>query len=715
MGIRINLLIKAILHKGKITGEDIIKKYYFYIFGAAISDRRFFRQFRNSKVGFRSAGEIKEYLTQREKPGFFIDSKSQESIIAVIQKHHPYLQEDIVRDADKICEHYFDLLGSGPKKIQSSSVTDSMADKIQNYLPIDWHIDFKTGYRWNPKKYYKDIKIPYGKADIKVPWELSRFQHLSSLGQAYWLTRDEKYAEEFVNQINDWIESNSPRLGVNWTCTMDVAIRLVDWVCGYYFFKDSKAITDNFLKRLLKSLMIHGQHIMGNLENKWRVISNHYLSDIVGLVYLGMTFPEFKEAKRWRKFGIREIVKIMEKQVYPDGCDFEASTCYHRLVLELFFFSTLLVVTNDNEFNGKNYKEITEKIFGRSYTERLYKMFEVVLYTLKPNGRMPQIGDNDSGRLHIFANRELLDMRYLLTLGAIFFKECKFKIKEFGFCEEALWVFGEEGYKIWQNLEANCSANIGSRAFSDAGWYIMRRNKNYMIISCGSNGQNGNGGHSHNDKLSFQLCINDEEFIVDPGTYLYTSEPKMRNLFRSTAYHNTVVIDDKEQNRFNERSLFEMRDDSKARCLKWESDGEYDLLIGEHNGYRRLTESTVHRRVIKFSKKKTEWEIKDEFYRANSKMRRSNSKTPYPNHRYDWYFHLAPQIVVEQIERNEFLFRGEGNTLNFRIYDLASECSLVTEESWFSPRYGVKVKSNLLKLECKHKLPFQMGFKIWTE
>ena len=59
--------------------------------------------------------------------------------------------------------------------------------------------------------------------DIKVPWELSRFQHFTILGQAYILSKEEKYAQEFVNQVTDWIEHNPVGFGVNWACPMDVA------------------------------------------------------------------------------------------------------------------------------------------------------------------------------------------------------------------------------------------------------------------------------------------------------------------------------------------------------------------------------------------------------------------------------------------------------------------------------------------------------------
>lgn len=110
----------------------------------------------------------------------------------------------------------------------------------------------------------------------------------------------------------------------------------------------------------------------------------------------------------------------------------------------------------------------------------------------------------------------------------------------------------------------------------------MRDNKNYCIVSCGPNGQNGNGGRCHNDKLNFELCVNGKDVIVDPGTHVYTSEPEWRNKFRSTAYHNTIVVDSEEQNRFDENDLFSMRNWCEVKVNKWETNDECDFLDAHH-------------------------------------------------------------------------------------------------------------------------------------
>lgn len=633
-----------------------------------------------------------------ERPSFFIDISLRKDVITRIKEVFPELQKQIVSDADKICLHVFDILGSGDSNLSEFIETHGGRENC-SYLP--WHFDFKTGYRWHPGKFYKDIEIPYGKADIKVPWELSRFYHAITLGQAYWLTENEKYAREFVEQVDNWIENNPPKLGVNWRCTMDVAIRVTNFIWGYYFFRESSYFTDDFLVKFLKSMLAHGKHIMSNLEIYDGLTTNHYISNIVGLVYLGILFPEFKESKKWREFGIKELIREMKKQVYSDGVDFEASTCYHRLVLELFFFSTLIVVINEKDFKGDNYAEFAQEIFGKEYVQKLYKMFDFVLYVLKPNGKMPQIGDNDNGRLHILGKRELLDFTYLLAYAALFFDDSKFKIKEFDFVPEVLWLFGSEGYKRWRKMSGSDLKVIQSKAFTDGGIYVIRHKKDYMVISAGPNGQNGKGGHSHNDKLSFELHLESKDIIVDPGTYLYTPNPKWRQQFRSTAYHNTVEVNDKEQNRFRS-SLFELRNDTKVKINKLFKNEEIFVFDAQHNGYERLPCRVLHRRRFFLNKRENYWIINDML----SGKGRCKSNL---------YFHLAPKIKIMHGSNNRsILILSTENRENIVFYVEGSrELNTNLIETYVSSGYGVKKESIAIRCSNLGVLPMQFTTIIY--
>jgi len=623
-----------------------------------------------------------------ERPKFFIDPTMKVELVSLIQEEFPQLKDQIVEEADKVCSHVFDLLGSGDVNLDEF-VEEHGGREQCGYLP--WHFDFKTGYRWSPRKFHKEIEIPYGKADIKVPWDLSRFQHVTTLGQAYWLTGNEKYAQEFVRQIDDWIDRNPPKFGVNWACTMDVAIRVANWILGYYFFKGSEALTDEFLIKFLKSLLTHGRHIMKNLENKGRVTTNHYLSDLVGLTYLGITFPEFKEAKHWREFGIQELIKEMEKQVYKDGMDFEASTCYHRLALELFFYPALLCKLNGIELPD-------------SFIKKLEKMFDFVLYVLKPNGRMPQVGDNDNGRLHILWKRDILDMTYLLTFATLFFDDPQYKIEEFGFAPEALWVLGPVAHQLWHKLPVRSVEEFESKAFPDGGIYVMRHKKDHMVISCGPNGQNGNGGHAHNDKLSFELCVDGEDVIVDSGTYVYTGDPQWRNKFRSTPSHNTIAVDDDEQNRLN--NIFKLCNDSNPRCLEWHCSDKIETFLGEHRGYARLVPPLVHRRKVCLDKGCETWVIEDSFFpieRGKRSMRK---------HRYRWYFHLAPNIQVCRDREGLVLSVPKSTLRPLRVEMQAEGAQFEFLDGWYSPGYGVKVANKTIIWSTEKPIPYAASIYI---
>src|SRR5882757_6636995 len=123
---------------------------------------------------------------------------------------------------------------------------------------------------------------------------------------------------------------------------MEVALRATNLLAAFEAFRQSSALDEKRLAILLTTFDQHAQHIVRNSEFSYIATSNHYLSDVVGLLWLGIMLPELRGARAWLQFGLREMLREMDKQVLPDGADFESSTGYHRLVLELFFYSFLL-------------------------------------------------------------------------------------------------------------------------------------------------------------------------------------------------------------------------------------------------------------------------------------------------------------------------------------------------------------------------------------
>lgn len=336
---------------------------------------------------------------------------------------------DLLDESAKILHRKFSILGY---------------DLDYDGCEINWHLDPKSNFEWD-RKYYRrlyPVSNSSDNTDCKMPWELSRFQHLPFLIKGYYISGDEKYIKETVRQISHWIEANPFCYGLNWTCAMEVAIRACNWIWAWWALRGNSAWTDEFDKKFLKSIWQHGWYIEHNLEDKSGIRTNHYLSDIVGLLFIGIMFPQFKDAKRWKRFGVKELIRCMDEMVYPDGVSFENSTAYHRLVMELFTYSAILCKRNDI-------------VFPAPFWQRLEKMFEFIMYCMRPDGRMPMIGDSDDGRFFILADYydwDRWDFRYLLSIGAVLFKRSDFKLLAGRVHEEIFWLFGEDGVEQYGQL-----------------------------------------------------------------------------------------------------------------------------------------------------------------------------------------------------------------------------------------------------------------------
>jgi len=567
---------------------------------------------------------------------------------------------DMIHAANLICNNHFGFFGSGPIALGPN---------------IDWHYDF-INKKECPREHVSKISYAYtyeGK-DIKVPWELSRFQFITTLARAYKITKIEKYSEKTAELILDWIEKNPVGYGINWRCPMDLGIQLCNWLIGLYLFEESPAWKDKeFREKLFTSFAEHGYYIEENLEYGPGWNSNHFLGDISGLLFLGALVPEFKEASRWKKLAHQAFEKEMLTQVYEDGADFEGSIPYHRLVTEFFGFAALLC----------REQEIP---LSQTYMKRLEKMFEFTWFYTKPNGFAPQIGDADDGRLFILDNYfdwNRQSHTHLFQVGSVLFPSNN--------------KFAQESQPALKQSQ--------SRAFHDTGIYVMRAKNLYCIVDAGPNGQNGNGGHGHNDTLSFELSIGSTDFIVDPGTYLYTSNPAERNHFRSTQMHNTVFIDNQEINRFRDDTLFGLIEDSKPTLNRWDSDSNEDYLDVVHNGYEKVGVS--HQRVFELDKNKEQLEITDSF---------SPTKDDNKTHKLQWNFHFNSDINVEH-EKNKVILtsvstqNSERNRLVISIPNSISSHAKISED-YISPSYGVKHRAKVLTVEIETKLPANFNFKF---
>ncbi len=245
--------------------------------------------------------------------------------------------------------------------------------------------------------------------------------------------------------------------------------------------------------------------------------------------------------------------------------------------------------------------------------------------------------------------------------------------------------------------------HLNSKAFPTGGFYITRHSDLYMIIDYVPADPKSPSGHKHNSRLDFELFAYDKSFIIDPGAYIYTADKEMRNLFRSTKYHNTVVVDGEEQNRFDEDELFTMERDATVKVNKWLVTENYDFLDAEHDGYTRLKNPVVHRRQIYFNKEEQYWVIKDMLTGEGGYK-----------HKFDLYFHFAPMDLKK--EKDELVIEtGNKNGANIAIAPLVTDgLKLEIKNGWVSHSYGTKVEAPIVKYSKTAEVPAEFVTCIAT-
>ena len=625
------------------------------------------------------ASDLLAHFRSGVRPKFFPGLVGPKRTADLYDEFFPVETQQLITRANRITdEHCWPLLGFGEKCFGK--------DEIQ------WNRDPLSGFYW-PLDYHADMQlIRNDGSDARVTWELNRLSHLITLGQAYAVTNDERFSQQFLKQVESWRGNNPVGCGINWSCAMEVALRAMNLLAAFALFMHSSNIDEVALKELLNMFDQHGAHIQRNLEFSHLATSNHYLCDVAGLLWLGVMLPELESSDEWRQFGLRELLAEMDKQILADGADFEASTGYHRLKVELFLYSFVLCHLNGIDIDQK-------------YWSKLRAMIEYMRAYLRPDSRAPLIGDSDSSRILPIAHRAADDHEYVIALGAATFQDSNFKIRDARAPEEILWILGERGLSDFDRLRS--SATPASSDFPNAGVYVLRDEDLYLLFNASDSGMKGRGSHGHNDALSIEVSACGASFIIDPGSYVYTANLAERHLFRSTAYHSTIQIDDEEQNSIDETAPFVIGNEAKPRVLRCDLGSDVDVIVAEHDGYKRLLSPVMHRRTVRLHKANRYWSIEDELIGEGI-------------HELSFRFHLAPAIAVtkadqETIEltdpsnRSRLIIKcqkpdGEGGQVSLSPPEMESQFA--------SSDYGAKQKSVSIRWKMKSSLPLTQRFLL---
>ncbi len=507
--------------------------------------------------------------------------------------------------------------------------------------PAFWHQDPLTGQIWTSDTHFSRYKVFHpardGMTDIRRLWEIGRFAWAMPLAHAYRQTGDPVFLDQWSKHVTQFIRLNPPEWGPHWLNAMEAALRAVNWCRQLSVILSTESGRLAFLKTdaakvILHSLLAHGRYIRAHLEWTPTGRTNHYLADLVGLLAISVFIPQFRESKSWRKFAIEKLEQEINLQTDENGFHSEASTAYHHFVVEIY--QVVLALHADHQLD-----------LSPHFQDKAQQMLRVDTLIRGNENIDPQIGDDDSGTMH-----------------------------------------------LPPSLEARSPSEdaASSCAFRSSGLYILRSRRLACHVSCGPNGQEGVGGHAHNDKLSFTLRVDGIPLVIDSGTFGYSANLPERDRFRSTAMHNTLQVDQLEQNPLTDWRM--LADHTQAKLLSWTDSTAETVFTGEHVGYR--TSQITHRRSLRIHKTENILTVTDECVGLGS-------------HHYDFYIHLAPRIQREQVHLERHVVALPNGTLIFpqdvALELLPSECS---------PIYGWKIPNLCLHWQFVRNESFDFEWKF---
>lgn len=587
---------------------------------------------------------------------FFPSLGHREQIASIMEQRFARERQAIITRAERAIAGRFDLLG--------------FAD-LDFGNPPDWLLEPVAGKR-APLVHWSrvDYLDPRVAGDKKITWELNRHQHFVTLGQAYWLTGDERYGEAIVSQAGSWMDANPIGLGINWASSLELAFRSIAWLWALHLFADSRPVSSRFALRLLKHLIAHGNHIQAYLSLYFSP-NTHLTGEALALFYLGTALPELRCASGWRKLGLRILLDQLSCQVRDDGVYFEQSTYYHRYTAD--FYTHLLILAR-----------ASGTTLPIEFGEKLAQLLTHLMWITRPDGSSPLVGDDDGGRLVILAERRLDDFRDTLATGAALFGRGDWKYAAGDRGVETLWLLGPDDLAGYDRVTARAPVET-THAFTNSGYYVMRDGwsptSSYALIACKPHGTM-NCAHAHADALAIEFAALGKTWLIDPGTCTYTADAKMRDRFRSTEAHNTVTVDGQSQS--IPAGPFSWSHIASAHLHEFIAGEGFDYFAGSHDGYERLADPVQHTRAVICAKQSEEGQLRASlpFY-----LIVSDGFTALSRHHYSISYHLAPGCSALASGNRVIVTDPFGEKLNIIAFGKSMPRARITK-SFVSRAYG---------------------------
>jgi hypothetical protein len=572
------------------------------------------------------------------------------------------------RAADRILEGLFDVFSLRGARLG---------------FPPRWNVDPRTGTE-APLVFGKELNYrdPLLVGDIKYLWELNRHYELVTLAQAYHLTGKKRYAFGCRTLLDSWFSQCPYPRGVNWCVSLEHAIRLVNGSFAWFLLGgESSMIFEGeagraFRDRWLESIYKHC-HFIRRHWSRHSSANNHLLGEATGLFIGALTWPLWRESAQWEREARAELDREALEQTFADGVNKEQAVWYHHAVADMMLIAGLIARANARDF-------------AEEYWSRLEVMLEFIASVMDIRGNVPMVGDADDGVLVRFVPEDDTDVfRSLLSTGSVLFRRPAMRAKGGAFDDKTRWLLGDAAEVAFERIDTSRAFPV-RRAFPEGGYFILGEDfetsrEVRLVADAGPLGYLAIAAHGHADALSFTLGVGGRPILIDPGTFSY-SAVSWRHYFRSTAAHNTVVVDDRDQSEFGGSFLWLQH--ASAAVETFYASGDTQTLSARHDGYQRLSDPVRHRRTWRYTSGVAHLSITDELLCAGA-------------HSIAIHWHFAPECTVE-LEQRTVIARRDNVQIKLWCPE-GLEPALVTAREepplgWCSGRFDVKTPTTTVVL-----------------
>lgn len=494
--------------------------------------------------------------------------------------------------------------------------------------PINWHKDHSTGQLSSRAAIisvnYRDIAV---NGDCKLVWEPNRHHQLVVLGRAYQITKDLKYAQAVVNQLNSWLDANPYGYGMNWCNPLELGIRLINWVWTIDLILDSGLFTGKFKADLLQTVFLHCRDVYGKFS-QGSSANNHLVGEAAGVYTASSYFSIFSESQKWAVKSKQILEEQIQAQTFTDGCSREHGFSYQFFVFQLYLFASQ---------TGK----LNHDLFTDAFYLTLEKIAVFIATVAQGGNKYPMFGDQDDGYA-LDLGDNIHDINALCDLASQLYENPVLHNSVRQQSESVFWLF-QHHKKTKESLNKEAEEQLLSQCFNESNYFLLQagtrsgKNQVSLLFDCAKLGYTAIAAHGHADALSFVMRLNGNDLFIDSGTYDYYSFPEWRNHFRKTRAHNTIEIDGLDQSVISGPFMWEQH--AQASCLLWNPSAIGGRVIGLHNGYLRLKSPVIHQRCLLLNSQTKQLKIVD-------------SLETQGNHEIIIYFHLSEYCTNITIENN---------------------------------------------------------------